>query len=155
MKKMISLVLCVLLCISFAGCSGSGDGGDTVAVVNTKNEQNEIDVDLTALTSTMVYSEVYNMLITPDDYIGKTVKMKGQFAVYPNDNTGEEYFAVIIADATACCQQGLEFVLNDEYSYPDDYPEVGTEVEVTGEFQTYKEGDLIYCYLVSGDMTVC
>ena len=47
-----------------------------------------IDVDLTKLSSTMVYSEVYNMLYTPDDYIGKTVKMKGAFAYYEDPETG-------------------------------------------------------------------
>ena len=42
-----------------------------------------VDVDLTALSSTMVYSEVYNMLyFYPEDYYGKTVKMTGLFNVY-------------------------------------------------------------------------
>ena len=34
--------------------------------------------------STMVYSEVYNMMYTPGDYIGKTIKMTGQFVYYEN-----------------------------------------------------------------------
>ena len=38
-----------------------------------------VDVDLTRLSSTMVYSEVYNMMNAPGDYIGKTIKMTGQF----------------------------------------------------------------------------
>ena len=29
------------------------------------------------LSSTMVYSEVYNMMVDPESYIGKTVKMDG------------------------------------------------------------------------------
>ncbi len=45
-------------------------------------EKQEIDVDLTQLSSTMVYSEVYNMINTPEDYIGKTVKMSGTFNLY-------------------------------------------------------------------------
>ena len=30
----------------------------------------------------MVYSEVYNMKNAPSDYIGKTIKMTGQFVYY-------------------------------------------------------------------------
>lgn len=112
-----------------------------------------IDVDLTQLSSTMVYSEVYNMLVIPDDYIGKTIKMKGQFSVYQDEATNNIYYAVIIADATACCSQGLEFIWEGTHTYPDDYPEPGTEVTVIGEFQTYEENGNLYCRLIDADLT--
>ena len=39
-----------------------------------------VDIDLTALSSTMVYSQVYDMLyFSPESYRGKTVKMRGSF----------------------------------------------------------------------------
>ena len=44
-------------------------------------------------------------------------------------------------DATACCAQGIEFVLTEDYVYPDDYPEVDEEICVVGVFDTYQEGD--------------
>ena len=117
-----------------------------------------IDVDLTKLSSTMVYSEVYNMMYTPDDYVGKTIKMEGQFAIYQaTDENGalipdQIYFACVIADATACCSQGLEFVLADEHTYPNDYPELGSEITVTGTFELYEEDGYQYCRLVDAEM---
>lgn len=107
----------------------------------------DIDVDLTQLSSTLVYSEVYNMLSRPDDYIGKTVKMNGSFSVYEDEETGKVYFACYIADATACCSQGIEFTLSGEHVYPDDYPEVGSEIVVQGIFETYEENGYLYCQL--------
>ena len=121
----------------------------------TASASSDVDVDLTKLSSTMVYSEVYAMMTAPEDYIGKTVKMNGQFALYQaTDVNGQPvpdqiYFACVIADATACCQQGLEFVLAGDYKYPDDYPELGTDITVVGEFQTYMEGALQYCHLIN------
>ncbi len=106
-----------------------------------------VDVDLTALSSTMVYSEVYNMMTDPGNYIGKTVKMSGVYAVYHDESTGKYYHACIISDATACCSQGIEFELKSGYSYPDDYPEEGGEICVTGIFDTYEEGEYTYCTL--------
>lgn len=106
-----------------------------------------IDVDLTSLSSTMVYSEVYNMMVSPMDYIGKTVRMDGLFALYYDETTGNNYYACIIKDATACCSQGIEFVLKDHYAYPDDYPEEGGEICVVGVFDTYQEGEYSYCTL--------
>lgn len=108
---------------------------------------NGVDVDLTALSSTMVYSEVYNMMASPEKYIGKTVKMKGPFAFYHDEATDNYYFACIIRDATACCAQGIEFVLTDDYVYPDDYPDVDEEICVIGVFDTYQEGNYTYCTL--------
>lgn len=113
----------------------------------------ELDVDLTTLSSTMVYSEIYNMMYEPDRYVGKRIKMNGQFAVYGNPNTGAVYTACIIMDATACCSQWLEFVLAGEHSYPADYPELGTEITVVGTFQTYEENGYMYCHLVDAEMT--
>lgn len=104
-----------------------------------------IDVDLTTLSSTAVYAEVWNMMAEPESYIGKTVKMKGIFAVYEDETTGQKYFACIIADALGCCQQGLEFILKGEHKYPDDYPTVDSEITVTGTFETYTEDKFTYC----------
>ncbi len=49
------------------------------------------------------------MVTYPDMYIGKTVKMKGIYARFSDEATGENYNACIIQDATACCAQGIEF----------------------------------------------
>lgn len=103
-----------------------------------------VDVDLTALSSTMVYSEVYNMLYeNTADYVGKTVKMKGAFGVAQVVVNGEvpsepAAYACVIADATACCTQGIEFVLRGEHRYPQDYPPLGEEITVIGTFETYE-----------------
>lgn len=92
------------------------------------------------------------MMTNPSDYIGKTVKMNGQFSIYHDKATDKYYFACIIADATACCSQGLEFVLDGDNKYPDDYPDLGTEITVIGEFSTYKEGKNLYCTLIKANL---
>ena len=111
-----------------------------------------VDIDLTILSSTLVYSEVYNMMALPEEYIGKTIRMEGLFSYYHDDTTGKDYFACIIQDATACCAQGIEFELEGEHTYPDDYPEEGTIVKVEGVFDTYMEGENKYCTLRDAHM---
>ena len=101
-------------------------------------------MDLTELSSTVVYSEVYNILITPDDYKGKIIKMKGLFNQYTDEETGKIYNTVIIPDATACCQQGLEFELSDKTNPSF---EQGTGITVVGTFDTYSDGEFLYCHL--------
>lgn len=58
----------------------------------------------------------------------------------------------MIADATACCQQGLEFVPTGSCKYPEDFPALGAEISVTGEFQTYMEGENMYCHLINATL---
>jgi len=141
MKKIICIVLSLISVLSAAGC------GDASAVVS-----HDVDVDLTALSSTMVYSEVYNMMDVPENYIGKSVKMNGSFAMYHDESTDKYYFACIVSDATACCSQGIEFVLSGDCKYPDDYPELGSEITVSGIFGTYSEGEYTYCQLTDAVM---
>ena len=125
----------------------------------TQTSADGVDVDLTVLSSTMVYSEGYNMLyFYPEDYYGKNVKMTGQFNVYQwVDESGivadmPVAYACIISDATACCAEGVEFVLEGDYTYPDDYPELGTEITVIGEFQSYEENGVTWYHLVNARM---
>ena len=115
----------------------------------------KVDVDLTVLSSTMVYSEVYNMLYDdPAHYLGKTVKARGTFSIYQLVTDGvlqpdPVSYACIISDATACCAEGMEFVLKDDLAYPDDYPELGAEITVIGEFQSYEENGMTWYHLVN------
>ena len=123
----------------------------------TQTSADGVDVDLTVLSSTMVYSEVYNMLYfyPLEDYYGKNVKMTGQFNVYQwVDESGivadmPVAYACIISDAMACCAEGVEFVLEGDYTYPDDYPELGAEITVIGEFQSYEENGMTWYHLVN------
>jgi hypothetical protein len=118
----------------------------------TEKSDGDVDLDLTVLSSTMVYSEVYNMMIAPEDYVGKTIKMEGLFSIFYDEVSDKYYFACIIMDATACCSQGIEFEPSDEYSYPEDFPEAGSFVCVEGVFDTYMEGENMYCTLRDAEL---
>lgn len=134
--------------LSAKGQDEAGGQSDTEAGKKASDaESGTIDIDLTALSSTMVYSEVYNMMVRPDEYIGKTVKMQGSYYMFHDINTDLYYYSCIIQDATACCSQGLEFILTEDYAYPEDYPAMGDEITVIGVFDTYMEGKDKYCTL--------
>ena len=148
MKKLFCVLLAALLLCTLTAC-GHEDTAQKPAA-EAAEDTAALDIDLTVLSSTMVYSEVYSMMSFPDDYIGKTVKMKGQFVigyVYNTDGTPDEStarFACVIADATACCSQGLEFILTGEHTSPDEYPELGAEITVVGTFEWYEEDGCRY-----------
>jgi len=138
MKKLL-LVLCAVSLI--AGCAAKTRDSDTPGI-------SEI-IDLTVMNSNAVYAEVYGMMTSPEDYMGKTVKIKGVYAPSYYDKTGMNYHYVLIADALACCRQGIEFIWNGEHKYPDDYPKEGETVEITGVFGKYDELGETYYYLAT------
>ena len=181
MKQLFCLLLAVCMMASLCAC-GKGREKDAESDTLSSNEEasasaesipvpedqqspeeseqlqsyaGKVDVDLTVLSSTMVYSEVYNMLYyDQESYYGKTVKANGIFAIYQMVVDGVTQpdpvaYACIIADATACCAEGMEFVLEGDYTYPDDYPELGAEITVIGEFQSYEENGMTWYHLVN------
>lgn len=131
------------------GTAETGSAGANTS--GTKNGQSKergsdgVDVDLTSMSSTMVYSEVQNMMKHPDEYTGKVVKMKGPFNVTEIED--KRYYACIIKDATACCSTGIEFEWAGDHTYPDDYPKKDQEITVTGTFNVYTEGKGKYMQL--------
>lgn len=143
MKRIISLVLlcAALLC----GCSGRN------AAEFLTDEG--VDLDLTRLSGTMVYAEVFNMRYEPEDYYGKVIRIQGLFSAYQNPETGEYYYNCIIPDATACCAQGIQFFPADEaLTYPDDFPENGATVTVRGTYELLDENAYMGG-LLDADMT--
>lgn len=113
----------------------------------------KIDIDLSVMSSTMVYSQVFNMVIMPEEFEGKNLKIKGNFVVYVSNTTGERYYSVIIPDATACCQQGIEFIWVGDHPYPESFPEIGQEITVTGYYVTTTTSDgLSYSYMQVTDL---
>ncbi len=89
------------------------------------------------------------MMVYPEEYMGKTVRVSGLYFASYYSVTELYYHYCIISDATACCASGLEFVRSDDsYRYPEDYPEDYTEIVVVGTFGSYEEqGITYYCLL--------
>lgn len=110
-----------------------------------------IDYDLTKLTPDLIYVEVYNMMITPKKYIGKTIKVSGVFTVYYDEAKDKYHFACFVSDAAACCQQGIEFILDGDKAYPADYPAEGSEITIQGIFGTYEEDGGTYWSLTGAE----
>ena len=97
------------------------------------------ELDLTGMRGTMLYTMIYNMMKQPDDYLGRTIRVKGQFSAYVDEKSGKSYYPCYIADAAGCCAQGLEILPADALAYPDDFPEPGTDISVRGELALMQE----------------
>lgn len=117
---------------------------------DAKTKEGTVDYDLTQMNSDMVYATVYQMMVAPEEYEGKTFRISGNFYATYDEAKQKYYFYCIIQDATACCAQGMEFIWEDgSHIYPDEYPDDNEEVIVEGTFETYKEkGEKdLYCRL--------
>ena len=172
MKKLIALLMILSVLFIFAACSDSSQSSSgqekvketspAASAASTESASSaddpgnsgstgDIDIDLTAMSGTMVYSEVLNMQQNPADYMNKTVKIRGTFNVTKTDTN--TYFACLIKDATACCSSGIEFVTKDDLKYPLDYPKPQSEITVTGTFTTYMEGKNRYLQLKDAELS--
>jgi hypothetical protein len=143
------------LCVIVAGC-GIGTAAEAQSAPDFATEAggSAPDVDLTALSSMMVYSEVFYMMTRPEEYLGKTVRLSGPYYATYYDPTERYIHYVLVEDATACCQSGLEFVWEGEHAYPEDYPPDETPVEITGVYEEYQEEGETYYRLKVQEMNI-
>ena len=96
------------------------------------------DIDLTVMNANMVYAQVLQMTQDPESYVGKTVRLEGEYYSAPGPQ--KTYYFAYVSDAAACCSQGLEFVLAE--GVPEEYPPEGAFILLEGIFETYtEEGD--------------
>jgi hypothetical protein len=146
--------------------NGSGEVSETGSAAETTvnpllpelkpTNKDGIDYDLTAMDGDLIYASVYQMMVEPELFEGKVIKITGRYYASFYDPNNRYYHYVIIEDAMACCAQGMEFVWDDgNHVYPDEYPEDNTYVEVVGTFETYEESDgQIYCRLKDASFKV-
>ena len=176
MKRLLCLLLAALTVLGLGAC-GEKSGGETTFPTTASEEPKPLQtlpletgereqtadtaestfVDLTALSSTMVYAEVFAMMSSPEDYVGKTVKMqgifsKGQLYAAGSLNDGGTVFACVIQDATACCAQGIPFELAGDHTYPQDYPELGDAITVVGTFEIHHQEGMQFCRLRDAEL---
>ena len=93
------------------------------------------------MSSTMVYSMVYQMVTDHQKYVGKRIKMKGAFSSYFDEEANQRFFGCVIKDALACCSQGLAFELAKPLKFPSEYPSEGTSITIIGTFEFEKVED--------------
>ena len=128
--------------------------GTNIYASNSGNTASKkIDIDLTNASKTIIYATVFNMVVEPDDFIGKTVRVSGNFRVFEDDYSDDRYYAIIIPDATACCETGIEFIWEGEHNYPEDYPAVEQKITITGKYNVMEfEDGVSYFYLDVSDI---
>lgn len=124
----------------------------TEAKVLDTSSYTDIDYDLTQMSSTLIYSEMFNMMTNAQTYVDKVIKMKGYTGLFKDGASDSTYYSCIVPDATACCANGIEFVLNDSYEKYIDYPVVNDEITVVGVFSLYKEGEYEYITLKNAEL---
>ena len=158
MRRKLLIIMCSFCLGALTGCGSKADSSDVSKDTVTTNQQVQeaesteaeaeeetlasdpsVDLDLTTLSSTMIYSEVFNMMMEPMAYEGQTIKMDGNCAIYSDEETGNTYYTCVVQDATQCCSQGLEFLLDSEQYALEDYPADGDPIVIKGTFSTYEE----------------
>ena len=158
MKRKLLIIMCSFSLAALTGCGSKADSSDVSKDTVTTSQQVQeaenseaeaeeetlasdpsVDLDLTTLSSTMIYSEVFNMMMEPMAYEGQTIKMDGNCAIYTDEETGNTYYTCVVQDATQCCSQGLEFLLDANQYAMEDYPADGDPIVIKGTFSTYEE----------------
>ena len=149
MTKRIRLFLLGLLMVFLAVFPAFRAVSETAAAPEASAA---VDLDLSAMSGTVVYAQVYNLLCDPSPWLGKTLRMAGFYSAFEDPATGAVYHACVIPDATACCAQGIEFVRAGEPAWPEDYPGEAAGIVVTGRLELYEENGVRYLHLVDAEM---
>jgi len=115
----------------------------TTSCAKTDNKNEVIEIK-----EKMFISQVNDVYLNPDDYLGKTIKLEGLF-VMEYFNTRTEPYCFVLRYGPGCCGSdgnvGFEIarMTNQKISYP----EKDSWVEAIGELKTYKNENYEYLYL--------
>jgi len=144
----MNLVFPIIILMLVAGCASNSTSNPA------DGDTRHVDVDLTILSETIISAELMHIILNSDDYIGKTIKVGGTYANIFHEATGMHYHYVITKQGDACCQEGIEFILTDDRKFPDDYPAMGTPIELIGVFSRGEGDGIRFFYLATDDIHI-
>ena len=110
----------------------------------SSTDKNKIDIDFTKYNYNMASAMIYDMFMDQEKYLGKRIKIRGKF--YADEDEHGQFFAVLLYDATACCQTGFSFEDNNR-RYPEDYPPILSDIEITGVYSKKYIGETEITYI--------
>jgi hypothetical protein len=130
-KLALLLSLCATLIIT-AGCVEKQPMNDQPE--KTAESAVKIDIDFTRLSATMQSAQLENIMNDMPGFIGQTFKIRGVYDpyFYPEE---QRLLHEIMIECTSGCPKYLEISFISDAA--DDYPEIGTMIELTGVFGTY------------------
>ena len=76
MKRIFRTFMLLVLISALAVCSPACTGAETAA------EPVTVDLDLSVMSGTVVYAQVYNLLCDPTAWLGKTIRMAGFYSAF-------------------------------------------------------------------------
>jgi len=110
--------------------------------------------DVIEIKEKMFLSQVNDVYLNAEDYLGKTIKLEG---IFKQDDGYNKSYSFVIRYGPGCCgydgTAGFEVAWANEKANP--YPPVDSWVEVAGVLKSYKEdGDMQYLYLDLASLNV-
>ena len=105
------------------------------------------DIDLTKLSATMVFSEVYNIMVNPDSCMGKTIRMKGACGDLSRRNQGLGLLFLYRAGRDRLLRAGHRVQACGQLPLPGRLPAGGLGNHRARRFDVYKEGEYKYAVL--------
>ncbi len=163
MKK-IYLVLVLLMMLGLLpGCATSGTGVSPQAPKsgNPANSATQAPgtgpvqlnepphIDLTRLSNTMAYAQLYDMVMAPERHQGITLRVHGSYYGFQSQETGKITHLITVRDNVGCCEMGMEFQITGDLIWPDQFPQNNSMIELTGIISSISYGENKYPLLVA------
>jgi len=121
----------------------------TIGCGAEKKTDDDIVIDIVAMSETLAGATMLNILNEPERYVGKTIRVAGTYQPFYWDEEDRYFHDLIVESQAGCCPKILEFILSG-----DDYPMAGAMIELVGIYSSYElDGQILY-YLAVNEMNV-
>ena len=120
-------------------------------IIYNKRESPVSEKEVIEIKEKMFISQVNDVYLNPEDYLGKTIKLEGLFKI---EQGYDKSYCFVLRYGPGCCgydgNVGFEVAWDNENKKP--YPGEDAWVEATGELKTYEEDgytEFLYLDLIS------
>ena len=114
----------------------------------------DIDIDLTLLGPTMVSAQVFWMMISPEEFLGQTVRVRGSYYTFFWYEANKPLHFIVLDLTPGCCGQAFEFILPYNIVADIGYIPENAVIEIVGVFTNYEMFGNLFHYLAVHEIIV-
>jgi len=143
LRRLVSVF--VLICLIIALLVGCAE--------EEGNSADELDIDFTSMSDTMIGPLVINMFTAPDGFVGQRVRMSGMYEFHAVQE--HTFHLLTVVEGDGCCDAVMfEFQLNDETTVQEGVLQNGTNLEVTGVIRQFEFNNNLFLFLDADEIKV-
>ena len=92
--------------------------------IKEEKDSSGVDHDIITMSPTLSAGLLGEIMWKPWEHLGETLRLAGNFEIYPIEDTDEKFCLIMFFDEMGCCPQGIQIIFPEDMEMPEAFTDI-------------------------------